>query len=247
MELAMGTPNSTITSSGDIAKQALEDYVLRGITPDIATLCALGLDVKLLTKRHEAIKPQLPYLECDNLEDTCDYVREGTKTWKDLVDEAGLTGTKVLRFATGVARDKLLRPIFSLNPIDSGGYVEVEVFLARNGDWLIWNGGDWGKEKSSRFTRHETAEEVIKRLREIEGDEHEFFSSHYYELRYWSLPGHHPNKGRDDEDCPIALVLAKHIVALLQASISAKTSRLTNQTTLREKFDEVDKRNGLNI
>lgn len=228
MELAMGTPNSTIS------KQALEDYLLGGVTPDISILCALGLDVKLLKKRHEAIKPQLPYLEGYTvLQDACEHTRDYTKTWKVLVKEAGLTGTKVLRFATG---GTFASPIFSLNPIGNGGYGRaVEVFLVRNGDWLIWDGGNHPKTPP-RFTRHRTVEEAVKRLREIEGDEHEFYSSHYGELRY---------KDRGEEHS-VALILAKHLVVLLQASIAAKESRLLTQTTLRDNFNEVDQRNGLN-
>ena len=237
MELAMGTPNSTIS------KQALEDYLLGGVTPDISTLCALGLDVKLLKERHEAIKPQSPYLEGYTfLEDACEHVRDYTKTWKVLVGEAELTGTKVLRFATG---GTFASPIFSLNPIGNGGYGRaVEVFLVRNGDWLIWDGGDHPKTPP-RFTRHRTVEQAVKRLREIEGDEHEFYSLCYGELRYWSLPGHQPNKGRGEKHS-VALILANHLVVLLQASIAAKQSRLLTQTTLRDNFNKIDQRNGLN-
>jgi hypothetical protein len=239
MELAMGTPNSTIP------EQALEEYLLGGVTPELRVLCALGMDVKLLKNRYEAIKPQLPYLEgYTMLESACEHVRDRTKTWKDLVNEAKLTGTKVIRFAFLV--NTFNAPILSLYPVGNGGYGrDIEVFLVRNGDWLIWDGGDF-PETPPRFIRHRTAELAVDRLREIGGNQHEFFSSHYQELRYWPFPGLQPNRvGRQEQS--VALVLAKHLSWLLQASIAAKQSRLLTQTTLLDTFNKVDQRSGLNI
>jgi hypothetical protein len=211
MELTMGTPISTI------ARQAIENFCLEGIVPESDTLHALGIDVKLLEQSYGAIKEKLSQLEgYQTLEAACAgrYVREYVKTWDVLVEEAGLTGTRVLRFLE--ERDSIWPwPLFSHH-----AYGDVEVFLTRNGDWIIWDGGDSDRRPHS-FVRRRTVRTMLKALDPL------------LKPRRW------------DSDYP-ALLLRSNLKRFVTVSIAAKKSRLAPLESLDEFLSGTDDRNNLN-
>lgn len=230
----MGTPNSII------AQQTLETYILAGVPAEIDTLCALGLDLKLLEDRCQAIKPQLPYMEGYQLLETIGDMMPPTRSgWAATVARAELTGTKVLWFRDPAKNG---RSILTLFPNGSGSFLEVDVFLLRNGEWLIFYGGKYGDE--ALFTGHETPTQAIARLHELEGGSHRYYSSSSAELNYWPIHSKRTDAGHD-QISPLALVLYLHLGKLLEVSIAAKAKRLATQQDLLADFAGTDRRVGL--
>lgn len=159
MELTMGTP----ISRNALALKLLEALVLDDKTPDSDDLEAVGLDVKLLAQRYQRIREDLGLLE--GFEDLQSLTALGhplhtwnLKPWSRLVDDAGLTKERVLRFTSPTATE------LALFRVERG---DLEVFLARSGKWIVWCGGYPAEQYPSTFTQFNTASGVVKRIRRI--------------------------------------------------------------------------------
>lgn len=231
----MGTPNS------DFASNALIDYLVRGTAISIDRIVALDIDRRLLEDRFAALKSQLPYIEgYEPIESVQFNGPWRNKFWKDEVEEAGLTGTRVLFFNQDHGQS-----IFSLHPVGSGTYNDADVFLKRDGSWIVATKSGV-QTKGATFACPKNVSEVINVLESLQGNSHELRSTGYRALEYWPRESRRTNRGHH-EASPIALVMMAHLGILLDRSITAKEERLVNQQRLRARFTEVDSRNHLNM
>lgn len=232
----MGTPNS---------RTLLKDFVISGTTPTVRELCQLGLDVSILAGRHEAVAPQLKYLEgYELLEEACGHMHYET-SWSQIVERAGLTGTRCFRFTRATIKDCRGSDlaIFSLMPWASGRIRMIEIFLLpRDGNWLAWYENAEGKQM---YVRHDDVHTFVRNLIRIAGTGHYFSANclHCAGLSIWSprIDGVH----RGDNVSAVALVLTAHLEQIVQKSVELKTARLATQQGLLEALRSVDLRNGL--
>lgn len=152
----MGAPNSNKTAKD------LFRILLRGGQPRLdyveATFGVIFLEAKLA-----AIKPYIEYLYGQkNLEDLWVYEYE-IEDWKRIVDEHGLTGTKCLGLVERDIRGHQ-QHLFVLIPLSTGASPRVEVFLTRNGEWLVFD----TYEGEPRISRCKSVESLNRRLRSLE-------------------------------------------------------------------------------
>lgn len=202
----MGTPISTS------AQRTIETFSLTGQTPSRRDLHNLGIDIKLLEQRHSAIKEHISRLEgFVNLKNIWIEQIRGHKTWDVLVDEAKLARVRAIRLITTENSYARYRPIF----LGFLGY-DVEVFLTRKGDWIIWYEGY--SQGRGQFSRHHTAEAAVGRLKKI------------------------PTQFDNDLESIVQL-LHEGLGRILDASIKAKEDRLNPLKELRNSFDESEVRN----
>lgn len=208
----MGTP----ISKSAVATQSLVDFCLYGTLPDTKTLRLLGIDVKMLEQSYEAVKEKLPQLDgYVALEDACRgrYAREHVQNyWDVLVAGAGLTGTRVLRFTTDEDNyPHPRRPLFGHH-----GFGDIEVFLARNGDWIIWDGGAH-PGRPATFVRRRSVRTMLNSLDPL------------LDPRYAGKPNR-------------AFVLRENLHRFLDAGISAKETRLAPLIVVRDDLYAVNGR-----
>jgi hypothetical protein len=227
----MGTPNSTI------AKNALKAYLLDNVRPSIDVLCALNLDIEMLERQYAEIKPQLRYTEgFVDLENACTLIHERDR-WAKEVSAAGLTGTRVLHLvAEGHTH------LLSLSPVGGGSSRDLQIFLIKTGEWLVWDGGIYERVLPS-FKKFKSANRLVSYLYRLAGENHEFFTWDD-RFRYWA----HISKSRTNarhQEVAVALVLREQLRIISSESIAVKAERLKTQRDMVSVFQGVDARAGL--
>ena len=205
-------------------EQAFEDYVLKGMEPSHQVLEVSGLDVKLLQKRLDIFNDLMSRIEgFTPIEDMQKYgeplhTRERTKSWDVLVEEAGLTRTKVLRFTSRHHPDMAL--------LDAGTNRNVEVFLAKGRRLIVWYGGVFTGEESehtpAEFKKFLYASDMVNYLKNIGAMPYE----------RWTHAS----------TVTVALSLVENLGRFVSDSVAAKEERLVPLSSWSERFQQTDRR-----
>lgn len=215
MELTMGTPISKT------AIQVLREFFGRGVTPDNDTLSKLGIDKILLRHTHASFRSAIGWIDGFRpLEDACKHARNH-RTWTTAVRNSPHKDARVLRFATSsIAIPGLLR----LESLTGDHDIEIEVFLTRMGEWIVWYGGKPHENyRDVAFTKHTSVDEVLKRLENLRGDRYRYSGS-----------------------SSVAFQLREGLIRFLEESIDEKQRRLDSLKELHADFKRADMRNDLN-
>lgn len=220
----MGTPNSKTA----MATNALADLLIHGTQPTRTVLHALGIDTKMLQATYDDIKEHLGQMDgFVVLEDAVGgrYNDEYRKPWAQLVEEANLTGVRVLRFAENSGIQSPVRLLFDYS------YVDIELFLNRNGVFILWDGGEGPREP--RFIKCHTVSSLLRNLQPLLMDD---FG---HTLR---KVGPNANDARE-ADVPLLLEATLH--RFLKMSIAAKQHRLAPQIVTDERITRRKQNSGL--
>ena len=147
-----------------ISKNPHEDIFrarLRGTPLDHATLTELGLDLTFFEEKFAAFRPHLKYIsEQMNLEDMLGSGNPPkAEQWKRLVEEAGLTGTKCLRFT---AHDGYHHPLLQL----FGNSAVLEVFLTRDGRFIFYT--SLSLESEGEITHIKSVADLVQKFEQIQ-------------------------------------------------------------------------------
>lgn len=154
----MGTPISKTA----MAINALADLLIHGIKPTPDVLYALGIDTKILQATYDDIKQHLPQMDGFVALEVAvggRYNHEFTQDWDQLVEEAGLTGVRVCRFDVPDFNQPAKPLLLNLSDDD------IEIFLTRNGEWIIWDGGN--PSRQCQFIKARTVPAMLRSLQPL--------------------------------------------------------------------------------
>jgi hypothetical protein len=203
-------------------KAIVERFVLEGKPPTIEEICNLGIDTKILETKLEVARPQLDDLSGYKVLEKWCYHRYESDSWAELVAKANLTGIQCIRFES-TRKSSPYDGVRLLDTVPSAN-LDIEVFIARSGKWIVWTRSDVLGTAPS-FTTHETVSSLLARFKKIAGTTYDFTAYGYdRDLHYW--PEHQNGRHRV---VSVALLLAAHLDDILRSSIWEKDRKLKTQ------------------